>query len=800
MSKFDVENIKNSVDIASIIGAYVTLDRDNKGLCPFHEENTASFTVEPDKQFYHCFGCGEHGDVIDFIVSHTGVSFVDACKSLGGETLPEGKPIEKRPKRERIDPYKNYHPMPTDQRIKAGEPIDLINPKRDGKIWKDATPAAVHPYYVGKELHGYVLRLESQGKKITPQVRHTDQGWALYPFDSPRPLYGLFTLQSDKSKQVLVVEGEKAVDHIRRTVGDSVAVVSWCGGTSSVSKTDWKPLEGRNIYVIPDHDNAGLKAAKEIIGIIKPKKLGIVLPEPKRPKGWDIADQEWKDSKEFFAWCKKNKTIALPDSFEIREDKPVKLPEIKPEKEKQPEMLELSGKDSIDSQVLQGFYRDKLIFDAFQGEWYEYDKIWHPKPEQFVVHMVYDAMDKSFPEGYSNAKYTGTYKMFRGRMAPHAHRDGNDSDSWDNQKHLLPMDNGVLDLKTRTLIPHAPELRINWMLPHKWSGYKPYPVTAAFLESLAGGDAATVQTLLCYLAAIIRGMSYLQKYLELIGTPGTGKSTFINLACQLVGSANLASTSMDQLQNNKFETANLYRKKLAIITDADKYGGNVEVFKAMTGQDQMRREHKNKQQMQNFIYDGMVLVAANQPVQFKDSSTAIPRRRIPVQIDHHLSDSMRDKDLSAKIHNELPGLIYDLVSMSVDYVENILNDTGRQRVSSAHRSLCETNAMAEWLDERVIADPQVWTKIGEIKRKGFDIIGADEYLYPNYVAWCESSGKKPNAAITFRKSFGEILTSQGIDWESKRAGSGRIVRGIRVRLDEDRREFSLIQNEDVSGR
>ena len=801
MSKFDVESIKHSVDIATIIGSYITLDRDNKGLCPFHDEKTPSFTVEPEKGFYHCFGCGEHGDVIDFVVSHAGVSFVDACKALGGETLPEGEPVKKILKKDRVDIYQDYHPMPTDERIKAGEPIDLVNPKRGGKTWTGANPVMVHPYYIGKKLHGYVLRLEIQGEKITPQVRFTDKGWTLYPFDSPRPLYGLFTLENDKSKQVLVVEGEKSADSIREVMGNQVSVVSWSGGSNAVAKTNWEPLKGRNVCIIPDHDNAGLKAMKAIIEIIHPKSLTMVIPEKSRPKGWDIADQKWEDPKQFLDWCKKNKTLVLPESLEMKEElkpkieKPIKLPPI-------PDLVDpdLAGKDSIDSQLLAQAYADRLVYDAFQKEWYRYDKIWVAKPEYSVQKIVIDAMDKSFPEGYSNNRLNGTFKMFQNRMAPHAHIDNNSENNWEKKKHLLPMENGVLDLNTRKLIPHAPHLKINWLLPHKWDGYKAYPVTARFMESLSGGDSATVQTLLCYLAAIIRGMAHLQKYIELIGTPGTGKSTFIRLACELVGPNNLTSTTMDQLQNNKFETANIHGKKLVLITDADKYGGDVQVFKALTGQDMLRKEKKNQQQAPNFTYDGMVIVAANQPVQFRDTSMAIPRRRIAVQIDHHLQEEDRDQDLSAKMYQELPGLIHDLVSMPVDYVENILHDVGKQRVSAGFRSLCDTNPMAEWLDERIISAPDVWTKVGEIKRKGQEIVGSDEYLYPNYVEWCAASGKKPTASTSFRRAFCEILTSQKIKWESKRTGNGRLVKGIRVRTDMDHRELSLIQRDDVSGR
>ena len=101
--KFDTDAIKASTNIANVIGSYVSLKQDGKefkGLCPFHSEKTPSFHVVPEKGFYHCFGCGTHGDVIDFITEHAGVSFQQACEALGAERLPEGKPIQKLPKKE----------------------------------------------------------------------------------------------------------------------------------------------------------------------------------------------------------------------------------------------------------------------------------------------------------------------------------------------------------------------------------------------------------------------------------------------------------------------------------------------------------------------------------------------------------------------------------------------------------------------------------------------------------------------------------------------------------------------------
>ena len=83
------------VDVVEVVGRHVQLKKGGAnfmGLCPFHAEKSPSFTVSPTKQFYHCFGCGKHGDAIGFLMEHSGLSFIEAVKDLAqgvGLQVPE---------------------------------------------------------------------------------------------------------------------------------------------------------------------------------------------------------------------------------------------------------------------------------------------------------------------------------------------------------------------------------------------------------------------------------------------------------------------------------------------------------------------------------------------------------------------------------------------------------------------------------------------------------------------------------------------------------------------------------------
>lgn len=84
----DVEEVKARTNIADIVGDYVTLKSAGvgsmKGLCPFHDERSPSFHVRPQVGFYHCFGCGESGDVYSFLQKMDHVSFAEAVERLAG--------------------------------------------------------------------------------------------------------------------------------------------------------------------------------------------------------------------------------------------------------------------------------------------------------------------------------------------------------------------------------------------------------------------------------------------------------------------------------------------------------------------------------------------------------------------------------------------------------------------------------------------------------------------------------------------------------------------------------------------
>ena len=79
------DELRARVTLSTVVNRTTKLTkagREWKACCPFHNENTPSFYVNDEKQFYHCFGCGAHGDVITWMIEQRGFSFMDAIKEL----------------------------------------------------------------------------------------------------------------------------------------------------------------------------------------------------------------------------------------------------------------------------------------------------------------------------------------------------------------------------------------------------------------------------------------------------------------------------------------------------------------------------------------------------------------------------------------------------------------------------------------------------------------------------------------------------------------------------------------------
>lgn len=184
------------------------------------------------------------------------------------------------------------------------EQAAVIQALRERDLWPNEgeIPSAhgqLGPYSTHWDYHDasgqHVMRVcrwdRANGKEIRPLTLQGGR-WTWKSFETNRPLYRLPALK-DTNRRVLVCEGEKATDAAQKLFPDMIAT-TWSGGAKAISKTDWKPLAGRDVTLVADNDEPGKKAMESLAVILKAQGCTVRHADLSKlgdlPEGWDIAD------------------------------------------------------------------------------------------------------------------------------------------------------------------------------------------------------------------------------------------------------------------------------------------------------------------------------------------------------------------------------------------------------------------------------------------------------------------------------------------------------------------------------
>lgn len=360
------------------------------------------------------------------------------------------------------------------------------------------------------------------------------------------------------------------------------------------------------------------------------------------------------------------------------------------------------------------------------------------------------------------------------------------------QQDLIPFNNGMLDITTRELIRTTAENALTWALPYDYTPGATCPAIQSWLREMVG-DAGTIQLLRAFMAALLRGPAKYQKFLHLVGPGSTGKGTFIRLLISLVGEKNTVTTDLRQLEQNRFEAATLYGKRLAMIADSDKYGGSINTLKSATGQDPLRLEKKHVQQAGSFIFEGLILMASNEALTTTDYTSGLERRRVTVPFERRTEDlpehqmkEWEDRGGEAQLHAEIPGLVNWLLDMPVAEMAHVINNPPARVENANIEAMRDSNPVADWVMENCIPASGEWTQIGvkseftEMGKKYY--MNAEHHLYPNYLEWCQQNGREPLSVRRFRPKVVDVLKNcLGIDVIEVKRKSGMGIQGVRIR-------------------
>lgn len=312
ISEDKINQIVQSSNIVDIIGEYVDLKRAGsslKGLCPFHNEKTPSFTVDEKKQLFHCFGCGAGGDVVSFIMQKEGLNYPESLKFLANKAgisidYTEDPEINKK-NNQLYEINKDimmfyYKNLLTDRRAQAylknrGLSSKIVNTFMLGfakDSWNDLYDYIKAKNYSEEDLEDLgLIKKSSKGnyydkyrdRIIFPIINHFGRvigfggraisGQMPKYLNSPESsvfkkrynLYGLNVYKKQKRKEIILVEGYMDVIALNNH-GIDIAVAS-LGTALTPDQAKLIKRYSDDIYICYDQDGAGIKATEKAIGI-----------------------------------------------------------------------------------------------------------------------------------------------------------------------------------------------------------------------------------------------------------------------------------------------------------------------------------------------------------------------------------------------------------------------------------------------------------------------------------------------------------------------------------------------------
>ena len=412
-------------------------------------------------------------------------------------------------------------------------------------------------------------------------------------------------------------------------------------------------------------------------------------------------------------------------------------------------------------------WRGHICFDETAKVWRIYNAgVWDSKYDSEMERRFYSRIVQDVPAIEQYSYITNILRFTKGNLTV---------DSWDEVSSLeyLPFNNGVWSFQDKVLLPHSPNFRLTWKLPRDYCAISTnWSAIDKFLMTITSGNKSLKELLIASCAAVLQGRADLHKALYLFGDGGNGKGAFMHLLEMLVGTENSYSTTLDSICDNKFDLANMYGKRLTLCADEDKRVKGFGNFKKAVGGDTLRGEEKGKRSF-NYVYQGLVVLASNDPVFVGDNSYGISRRLIPIPFVYQVPDK-EAKNLDPVFKSDINAFTTYLLNLDREWVTKTLRESNQ---ISAIKDLMwdleiRTNSIAAFCDEQLIIDPTAST------------LSAD--LFTKYEAYCAKTGFSPKHQNNFCPGLVNLCKNKlKHQVESAKSRDGKVIAGLRLRTQLD---------------
>ncbi len=297
---------------------------------------------------------------------------------------------------------------------------------------------------------------------------------------------------------------------------------------------------------------------------------------------------------------------------------------------------------------------------------------------------------------------------------------------------LINVENGFLNVKTRQLFPHSPDLLSTIRIPVTFDPQAGCSEIEKFISEVLSEDAIPLAWEI--LGDLLTPDRSVQKAICLLGEGGNGKSVFLDLATRFVGAENVCHLSLQRLEADRFSAARLYGKLANICPDlpGERLASSA-MFKAITGCDRITAEVKYRDSFE-FAPFARLLFSANRLPGSNDASQAFFDRWLIVPFQERFRQTRREiprRILEWRLGS--PSELSGALNKALDGLERVrkcfrFTEPGGSR-AELRRYQATNDALAAWLDEHTVASPE-------------EIVSQSD-LHRAYASHCRQSSRRP---------------------------------------------------------
>lgn len=623
------------------------------GLCPFHDDGEPSFSYNADKDVYNCLACSASGDLVSlwghvnghgdnkeaFLAFKGEFGDPNAHKQGPGKNkAAQGRSGAKNKAKEPpIIPEADLEALPPlpERWLKGLEQKRGWRPdicaKLGLRLFADGDEERVAIPVRDEDGKLRNIRLyrpgASKGKKIRSWAKGHGES-RLFPAP-PLPAGPIWICEGEPDTICAISHGLNAVCHTT--------------GAGNFPSKHGPAFAGRDVIICYDADDAGRDGAYKVAqAVVKQAASVKILRWP----------EFMTDAQDLTDWFKTHgKSVAqLKDLLPSAEvyAKPNE-PEDEPENPWRFFVKNKSGGMTYKESLLatEIIAEQQLATDPDTGLTYRWTgRYWEWISREHIAQM---GMRKLMGEGTAaRGQAVAQHVAIRTTLPP--------GDSFDGRPDLLCLENGMLDLDTLEVRPHAPEFRATYMHPWPFDPHAPVdcPVFKGEYLAQAIQDPGAIRDLQEFAGYCLWPGTHWPKALFLIGPGSDGKSTLLKVLAGLVGEERCSSVNLADLED-QFQRVSLHGKALNTFAEASASFFESTFFKAVTSGDSIQAAYKHRD---SFMFKPSCKLAfsANEFPRVRDNTFAFYRRILPIEFPKQFLGSDADPFLENKLLAELPGI------------------------------------------------------------------------------------------------------------------------------------------------